>query len=138
MLVHLVVSRNVHLKCYVERGAPEGGLYKSKPFEHTVFITISGEADLKFKASFPKQCIILSILFWSLCVTFTVIVLLAHQIGALCMTIIDHELRKQKMWLEELQKKKKAYILFFIFFIFFLYFFFFCMLSIFCHYIFHV
>ncbi|XP_025112407.1 kinesin-associated protein 3-like isoform X2 [Pomacea canaliculata] len=35
-------------------------------------------------------------------------VILHFKIGALCMTIIDHELRKQKMWLEELQKKKKA------------------------------
>ena len=30
------------------------------------------------------------------------------QIGALCMTIVEHELKKQKMWQEELQKKKRA------------------------------
>ncbi|KAK7502598.1 hypothetical protein BaRGS_00006173 [Batillaria attramentaria] len=39
-------------------------------------------------------------------------VILHFKIGALCMTIVEHELKKQKMWLEELQKKKKAYILF--------------------------
>ena len=33
------------------------------------------------------------------------------QIGALCMTIVEHELKKQKMWQEELQKKKRADIL---------------------------
>lgn len=35
-------------------------------------------------------------------------VILHFKIGALCMTIVEHELKKQKMWLEELQKKKKA------------------------------
>ena len=33
------------------------------------------------------------------------------QIGALCMTIVEHELKKQKMWQEELQKKKRTDIL---------------------------
>ena len=33
------------------------------------------------------------------------------QIGALSMGIVDHELKKQKMWVEELNKKKRADIL---------------------------
>ncbi|KAK7094850.1 hypothetical protein V1264_006343 [Littorina saxatilis] len=38
-------------------------------------------------------------------------VILHFKMGALCMTIVEHELKKQKMWQEELQKKKKADIL---------------------------
>uniref|UniRef100_A0A8C4E7P9 Kinesin-associated protein 3a n=1 Tax=Dicentrarchus labrax TaxID=13489 RepID=A0A8C4E7P9_DICLA len=34
------------------------------------------------------------------------------KIGALCMNIIEHELKRFDLWQEELQKKKKAYILF--------------------------
>ncbi|KPP67790.1 hypothetical protein Z043_113580 [Scleropages formosus] len=38
--------------------------------------------------------------------------LLTHyKIGALCMNIIDHELKRYDLWQEELQKKKAAYIL---------------------------
>ncbi|KAL4635070.1 kinesin-associated protein 3-like [Arapaima gigas] len=38
--------------------------------------------------------------------------LLTHyKIGALCMNIIGHELKRFDLWQEELQKKKKAYIL---------------------------
>lgn len=35
-----------------------------------------------------------------------------YKIGALCMNIIEHELKRYDLWQEELQKKKKAYILF--------------------------
>ncbi|KAL8617694.1 hypothetical protein ACOMHN_039642 [Nucella lapillus] len=38
-------------------------------------------------------------------------VILHFKIGALCMNIVEHELKKQKMWMEELQKKKRADIL---------------------------
>ncbi|XP_016091232.1 kinesin-associated protein 3-like [Sinocyclocheilus grahami] len=31
-----------------------------------------------------------------------------YKIGALCMSIIDHELKRYDLWLDELQKKKKA------------------------------
>ncbi|XP_051501060.1 kinesin-associated protein 3-like isoform X5 [Myxocyprinus asiaticus] len=35
--------------------------------------------------------------------------LIAHyKIGALCMSIIEHELKRNDLWLDELQKKKKA------------------------------
>uniref|UniRef100_A0A672R4U0 Kinesin-associated protein 3-like n=1 Tax=Sinocyclocheilus grahami TaxID=75366 RepID=A0A672R4U0_SINGR len=34
-----------------------------------------------------------------------------YKIGALCMSIIDHELKRYDLWLDELQKKKKADIL---------------------------
>lgn len=34
------------------------------------------------------------------------------KIGALCMNIIEHELKRHDLWQDELQKKKKAYILF--------------------------
>ncbi|CAK6977724.1 kinesin-associated protein 3a isoform X1 [Scomber scombrus] len=34
------------------------------------------------------------------------------KIGALCMNIIEHELKRFDLWQDELQKKKKAYILF--------------------------
>ncbi|KAK1897042.1 Kinesin-associated protein 3 [Dissostichus eleginoides] len=34
------------------------------------------------------------------------------KIGALCMNIIEHELKRYDLWQDELQKKKKAYILF--------------------------
>lgn len=34
------------------------------------------------------------------------------KIGALCMNIIEHELKRYDLWQEELQKKKRAYILF--------------------------
>uniref|UniRef100_A0A8D3CHF9 Kinesin-associated protein 3a n=1 Tax=Scophthalmus maximus TaxID=52904 RepID=A0A8D3CHF9_SCOMX len=33
------------------------------------------------------------------------------KIGALCMNIMEHELKRYDLWQEELQKKKKAYIL---------------------------
>ncbi|MEQ2177607.1 Kinesin-associated protein 3 [Goodea atripinnis] len=33
------------------------------------------------------------------------------KIGALCMNIIEHELKRFELWQDELQKKKKAYIL---------------------------
>uniref|UniRef100_A0A3B4VKD2 Kinesin-associated protein 3a n=1 Tax=Seriola dumerili TaxID=41447 RepID=A0A3B4VKD2_SERDU len=33
------------------------------------------------------------------------------KIGALCMNIIEHELKRYDLWQDELQKKKKAYIL---------------------------
>ena len=40
-------------------------------------------------------------------------VILHFKIGALCMTIIDHELKKYDLWNEEIQKKRKSmYILF--------------------------
>ncbi|NXS07407.1 KIFA3 protein, partial [Neodrepanis coruscans] len=35
-----------------------------------------------------------------------------YKIGALCMNIIDHELKRHELWQEELAKKKKADILF--------------------------
>ncbi|KAK3087402.1 hypothetical protein FSP39_005444 [Pinctada imbricata] len=38
-------------------------------------------------------------------------VIIHFKIGALCMNIIEHELKKYDMWNDELQKKKKAYIL---------------------------
>ncbi|KAL5012631.1 hypothetical protein ScPMuIL_011182 [Solemya velum] len=38
-------------------------------------------------------------------------VILHFKIGALSMTIVEHELKKYKLWNEELQKKKKADIL---------------------------
>lgn len=34
-----------------------------------------------------------------------------YKIGALCMNIIDHELKRHELWQEELAKKKKADIL---------------------------
>ncbi|KAG7487581.1 hypothetical protein MATL_G00024980 [Megalops atlanticus] len=34
-----------------------------------------------------------------------------YKIGALCMNIIEHELKRYDLWQDELQKKKKAYIL---------------------------
>uniref|UniRef100_A0A4W3JDF8 Kinesin-associated protein 3a n=1 Tax=Callorhinchus milii TaxID=7868 RepID=A0A4W3JDF8_CALMI len=34
-----------------------------------------------------------------------------YKIGALCMNIIDHELKRHELWQDELQKKKKADIL---------------------------
>lgn len=34
------------------------------------------------------------------------------KIGALCMNIIEHELKRYDLWQDELQKKRKAYILF--------------------------
>ncbi|KAI7809138.1 kinesin-associated protein 3 [Triplophysa rosa] len=34
-----------------------------------------------------------------------------YKIGALCMTIIEHELRKYDLWQDEFEKKDKAYIL---------------------------
>ncbi|MBN3302304.1 KIFA3 protein, partial [Amia calva] len=34
-----------------------------------------------------------------------------YKIGALCMNIIDHELKRYDLWQDELLKKKKAYIL---------------------------
>lgn len=40
-------------------------------------------------------------------------VLITHyKIGALCMNIIEHELKKYDLWQDELEKKSKAYILF--------------------------
>lgn len=39
-------------------------------------------------------------------------VIVHFKIGALCMNIVEHELKKYDMWNEELQKKKKADILF--------------------------
>lgn len=38
-------------------------------------------------------------------------VIVHFKIGALCMNIVEHELKKYDMWNEELQKKKKADIL---------------------------
>ncbi|KAH3798985.1 hypothetical protein DPMN_152589 [Dreissena polymorpha] len=38
-------------------------------------------------------------------------VILHFKIGALCMTIVEHELKKYDLWKEELEKKKKADIL---------------------------
>ena len=35
-------------------------------------------------------------------------VILHFKIGTLCMTIIQHELKKHQLWLDELNKKKKA------------------------------
>lgn len=35
-------------------------------------------------------------------------VILHFKIGTLCMTIIQHELKKQELWMDELKKKKKA------------------------------
>uniref|UniRef100_A0A671NMN8 Kinesin-associated protein 3b n=1 Tax=Sinocyclocheilus anshuiensis TaxID=1608454 RepID=A0A671NMN8_9TELE len=35
-----------------------------------------------------------------------------YKIGALCMNIIEHELKKYDLWQDELEKKSKAYILF--------------------------
>ncbi len=35
-----------------------------------------------------------------------------YKIGALCMNIIEHELKKYDLWHDELEKKSKAYILF--------------------------
>lgn len=34
-----------------------------------------------------------------------------YKIGALCMSIIEHELKRYDLWQDELQKKKKADIL---------------------------
>ncbi|KPP78480.1 kinesin-associated protein 3-like [Scleropages formosus] len=34
-----------------------------------------------------------------------------YKIGALCMNIVEHELKRYDLWQDELQKKKKAYIL---------------------------
>lgn len=34
-----------------------------------------------------------------------------YKIGALCMNIIEHELKRYDLWQDELQKKKKADIL---------------------------
>ena len=39
-------------------------------------------------------------------------VILHFKIGALCMTIVEHEIKKYDLWKEELDKKKKADILF--------------------------
>lgn len=38
-----------------------------------------------------------------------------YKIGALCMSIVEHELKRHDVWREELRKKNKAYILFAIF-----------------------
>lgn len=38
-------------------------------------------------------------------------VILHFKIGALCMNIVEHELKKYDLWNDELQKKKKADIL---------------------------
>lgn len=35
-----------------------------------------------------------------------------YKIGALCMSIMEHELKRYDLWQEELQKKKRADILF--------------------------
>ncbi|KAF6727640.1 Kinesin-associated protein 3 [Oryzias melastigma] len=37
-----------------------------------------------------------------------------YKIGALCMSVVEHELKRHDVWCEELRKKNKAYILFFI------------------------
>lgn len=34
-----------------------------------------------------------------------------YKIGALCMTVVEHELKRYDVWREELHKKNKAYIL---------------------------
>jgi hypothetical protein len=38
-------------------------------------------------------------------------VILHFKIGALCMTIVEHELKKYDLWKEELEKKQKSDIL---------------------------
>lgn len=43
-----------------------------------------------------------------------------YKIGALCMTVVEHELKRHDVWREELRKKHKAYILFLQFFLLFL------------------
>ncbi|KAF6727672.1 Kinesin-associated protein 3 [Oryzias melastigma] len=35
-----------------------------------------------------------------------------YKIGALCMSVVEHELKRHDVWCEELRKKNKAYILF--------------------------
>lgn len=35
-----------------------------------------------------------------------------YKIGALCMSVVEHELKRYDVWREELRKKSKAYILF--------------------------
>ena len=34
-----------------------------------------------------------------------------YKVGALCMAVVEHELRRHDLWKEELSKKNKAYIL---------------------------
>ncbi|KAI5630278.1 kinesin-associated protein 3, partial [Silurus asotus] len=34
-----------------------------------------------------------------------------YKIGALCMNIVEHELKRHDVWQEELEKKSKTYIL---------------------------
>uniref|UniRef100_A0A3B5BEI7 Kinesin associated protein 3 n=1 Tax=Stegastes partitus TaxID=144197 RepID=A0A3B5BEI7_9TELE len=36
-----------------------------------------------------------------------------YKIGALCMSVVEHELKRHDVWREELRKKNKAYILYF-------------------------
>lgn len=35
-----------------------------------------------------------------------------YKIGALCMSVLEHELKRHDVWCEELRKKNKAYILY--------------------------
>lgn len=35
-----------------------------------------------------------------------------YKVGALCMSVVEHELKRHDLWHEELHKKNKAYILF--------------------------
>lgn len=34
-----------------------------------------------------------------------------YKVGALCMSVVEHELKRHDLWHEELHKKNKAYIL---------------------------
>lgn len=34
-----------------------------------------------------------------------------YKVGALCMSVVEHELKRHDLWHEELYKKNKAYIL---------------------------